>query len=206
MLDLRTVRRYADQFAWLIARGHYASEVLSPMPCCCGATLSSKSVLCSCGRYHCAAPGCHPVADDLASEATNDLGAIEQLWGVEQWWPIALTGIDFDAVVVEGPLPASVLTRAERGEQLLGLTLTWRDEWHAFFTAPGALEGHSAAQRDGVSVRGPGSWVPLPAVALRSPARWVSSPAEGKGLILNDADTLSSVLPTEASHEQSESA
>jgi len=203
-LGARTARRYAEQFAWSIARGHYASEPQSTMPCCCGTAVPLDSFVCSCGNQQCAVPGCHPVADDWAAEACSDPEAITQLWGGEQWWPIAMTGAYFDAVVVEGPLPASVVERAEHDEKPLGLTLTWRDEWHAFLTTPGALDDSAAIQRNGVSVRGAGCWVPLPAVALHSPARWVSSPTEDRGLILNDAEAVLSMLPSDIRCEKLE--
>ena len=203
-LGARTARRYAEQFGWSIARGHYASEQRLTMPCCCGTALPLDSFACSCGSQQCIAPGCHPVAGDWMAEACSDPEAITQLWGGEQWWPIAATGVCFDAVVVEGPLPASVLARAERDEKPLGLTLTWRDAWHAFLIAPGTLDGSSTSQRVGASVRGVGSWVPLPAVALHSPARWVSSPMETRALVLNDAEAVLSMLPSEGQHEELE--
>ena len=203
-LGARTARRYAEQFAWPIARGHYASEQQLTMPCCCGTPLPLDSFACSCESRQCAMPGCHPVADDWMAEACSDPEAITQLWDGEQWWPIALTGVCFDAVVVEGPVPASVLACAEHDEKLLGLTLTWRDEWHAFLTEPGVLDISSVSSRGGASLRGAGCWVPLPAVALNSPARWVSSPTENRGLILNDAESVLSMLPPEGQHEDVE--
>lgn len=201
-LGARTARRYAEQFGWSIARGHYASESQSAMPCCCGAALSVDSFACSCGSRQCAAPGCHPAGDDWVAEASNDPTAITRLWGGGEWWPIALTGVDFDAVVVEGPLPASVLARVEHHDKPLGLTLTWRDEWHAFLTTLGAVDDCSVKQRDGVRVRSAGCWVPLPAAALHSPARWAWSPGECKGLILNGADVVLSMLPREGQREE----
>jgi hypothetical protein len=50
-LGARTARRYAEQFAWLIARGHYASEQQLTMPCCCGTAVPLGSFACSCGSF-----------------------------------------------------------------------------------------------------------------------------------------------------------
>jgi hypothetical protein len=203
-IGARTARRYAEQFSWSIARGHFASEKQSAMHCCCGAELPLECIACSCGAQRCASPGCHPVSEDWAGEASNDAEAITQLWHGERWWPIALTGIEFDVVVVVGPLPLSALANAGDRDAPLGLTLTWRDEWHAFFTAPGALESRAAQQRVGVSVRGAGAWIPLPAVALHSPARWVESPMDGHGLVLNSVETVMAMLPTDNPRDGSE--
>lgn len=200
-LGARTARRYAERFAWPIARGHYASEKQSVMPCCCGAKLASEAADCSCGNSRCAAPGCHPVADDWLVEASSDPEEVARLWGGGTWWPIAATGIAFDAVVVEGPLPSSTLTQALANAYSLGLTLTWRDSWHAFLTMPGELDPDAAGWPDEVSVRGTGSWIPLPAVALRSPARWLSGLTESGVPVLNSAEAVLSLLQAEAQCE-----
>ena len=130
-------------------------------------------------------------------EATADPEAVTLLWGGQQWWPIALTGVAFDAVVVAGPLPACELVSRGLDRSGLGLTLTWFDDWHAFFVAPGTFDDTAAMKRDGVSVRGADSWIPLPAVALSSPARWISFPKVDRGLVLNEAEAVLSMLPPE---------
>jgi hypothetical protein len=167
--------------------------------------LPLSSALCSCGIQQCSAPGCHPVADNWAEEATADPGAVGLLWGGQQWWPIALTGVAFDAVVVVGPLPEPALASTGGKKGKLGLTLTWFDDWHAFFVAPGTSDEIAAMGRDGVSVRGTGSWIPLPAVALSSPARWISFPKENKGLVLNELEAVLSMLPPARQSEGTES-
>lgn len=193
-LGARSVVRYAEQFAWSIARGHYALKNRSAVHGHCGSWGPLDSPTCSCGSRQCAVPGCHPVSENWAAEASSDVEAITRLWRGEPWWPIAVTGIEFDAVVVKGPLPCSALARAGHNGKPLGLVLTWRDEWHAFFTAPGALGRSAARWHAGLNVRSAGSWIPLPAVALHSPARWVESPMEPHGLVLNSAEAVLATL------------
>lgn len=203
-MGVRTARRYAAQFEWPIARGHYASERQLTMPCCCGVGLPLNLSVCSCGSGECSTPGCHPVADDWKNEATADPEAIAPLWGGQQWWPIAPTGVAFDVVVVVGPFPAPVLASRGSKKVRLGLALTWFDDWHAFFVAPGTSDEIAAMERDGVSIRGTGSWIPLPAVALSSPARWISFPKANRGLVLNEAAAVLSMLPPASQSERTE--
>ena len=202
-IGARTAQRYAEQFAWSIARGHFASVEQSKMRCCCGAKLPLARLACSCGAQQCASPGCHPVSDQWAEEATSDGEAVTRLWRGERWWPIALTGLGIDAVVVQGPLPSPGVVGVGDCDASLGLTLTWRDEWHAFLAAPGALDENTVQEFDGVTVRGTGGWIPLPAVALHSPARWVTSPLERRGLALNTADALLDMLASRVRSEDS---
>jgi len=195
-LGARTARRYADQFGWSIVRGHFATEEKSAMPCCCGASLPSSRIVCSCGAPRCATPGCHPVADGWVEEASSDADTLTRLWDGQQWWPIALTGLEFDAVVVAGPLSAEVLSQPDAS---LGLTITWRDDWHAFLTAPAVFNSNLVGDREGVSLRGKGNWIPLPAAALLSPARWISTPSRHKSsLVFNEIDAVLTMLPSES--------
>jgi hypothetical protein len=175
-LGARLARRYAAQFAWSIGRGHFVTEDRRVMECSCTHEEALSVATCSCGNANCPTPGCHPVADDWIREASDDPDAITRLWNGQQWWPIALTGSDFDAVVVDGPLPRSALSQLENAAGRLGLVLTWRDEWHAFFVPPGSIADVSIPFQSGISLRGAGGWIPLPAVALLSPARWAVSP------------------------------
>jgi hypothetical protein len=145
-LGARVACRYAEQFEWSI-------ETLS-------------GVACSCDLPQCLTPGCHPVAEDWVGEDSKDPNVLTRLWSGREWWPIALTGLDFDAVIVAGPLTRTAFSCLER-KGGSGLVLTWRHHRHGFLVRPVAVDGEL---RMGVSLPSVGGWFPLPAAALLSPA------------------------------------
>jgi hypothetical protein len=102
--SLRAALQYATQWGWPIARGH--------------AAVDRSESLCTCDDAACAAPGFHPVAVAWRAEATtDDTNRLATLWADRSWWPIAPTGIRFDAIKVDGPVSTAVLRR--RGTSVL---------------------------------------------------------------------------------------
>jgi hypothetical protein len=191
-LGARVACRYAEQFAWSIGRGHFVAEQQSVLTSYCSETQTLSGVACSCDLPQCLTPGCHPVAEDWVGEASKDPDVLTRLWNGRAWWPIALTGLDFDAVLVDGPVSHTALSRLEHEGGRRGLVLTWRDDWHALLVPPGAIVGEL---QTGVSLRAAGGWIPLPAAALLSPARWVStSDLTRSSFVLNDAEAVLAML------------
>lgn len=190
----QAVLRYVAH-GWDVVPGAYLVAAPRKRPGRGARTAGKATLLCSCRRRECPAPGAHPVDVDWRDRASRDVDTVTWWWSGEPYGVVLPVGSAFE--VFEAP--AAVGECALRvwlgaGAPVGPVARTPDGRW-LFFSAPGGMSFPELSASYGIRHRGPGDYILAPPTRLggAGTVEWVRPPS-GHNRRLSEALLVSRVL------------